>query len=626
MLLLLLLPAQLYQYGYIPPPLPGGECFADSTVAENINHQLGSQVAALQAILSQLQSAAADGANKLQLQQQLAILQAQVDHFSGYVSAQADVLNAEVSLGLFQLQDSLLNATDAVSSFVDTQIQQLDVNGKLSYVLDILRTQEQQLKVELPRQLAELQQLAATSMAVVQETAIQASSSAHLPELLSSLDNVMAMLHGVLETRINQLDVVLTQLQGSIGAAAGQLAAAVAAAEQSGSQEAAAQLHGLQALLADAMSDVQAQVWAGYQQLALADKLSDMLLTVRTSAAAVASSTAAEVDKLRLQEELQQLEGLAEASTSALAANAMDSLHKLKLEERLNDIATQASAAAASLQAGLKQQSAQLLPSMQAQMSALQANLADLTAKTDKQIGGSGTELETLLRQLGESMETTMKMVGEVASDGVTAAGDAVQSAGQSASSGLTAVSQQLGAATDAVSSGIASTFPQAAAPTAVSAVSASSPVVEAAAPAVSAVTASSAVVDVGAPLVGSMQDGAASMAAPLAAAVQESAPAATAVDAAAVTEAATKGAMAASLSAVSDFVVDQDAVAAAYAEAVEHGLDFSQLVAYALPDAENTLRQLPNAETYRVDGVNLTDNLRDASDTMKRIWFNRPQ
>jgi hypothetical protein len=528
-----------------------------------------------------------------------------------------------VELGLLQLQDSLYNATDSVSSFVDTQVKQLDVSGKLSYVLDILRTQEQQLKVELPRQLAELQQLAATSMAVVQETAFQASSSAHLPELLSSLDNVMAMLHGVLETRIEQLDSVLSQLQGSIGAAAGQLAAAVAAAEQSGSHEAAAQLQGLQGLLSDAMTDVQAQVWAGYQQLALADKLSDMLLSVRTSAHAVASSTAAEVDKLRLQEQLQELEGLAEASASALATNAMDSIHKLRIEERLDSIATQASAAAASLQAGLQQQYAKTVPAMQAQMSSLQASLADFAAKTDKQVGGSGVELDSLLRQLQQSMDSTMKLVGEVASSGVEAAGDAVQGAGQSATSGLTAVSQQLGAATDAVSTGLASSFPDAVAPTAVPAVAVSSAVVDVAAP--TAASASSAVVDATARLVAAVQSGGvAEMAAPLATTMQASAPAASsaAVDAAAVTEAATKGAMAMSLSAVSDFVVDQDAVAAAYAEAVEAGLDFSKLVAYALPDAQDKLQSLPNAQTYKVDGVDLTE----ASDLVKQIWFNRPQ
>lgn len=578
-------PLQLHEYGYIPPPLPGGQCFGDAAVALPGGDQLAAQMAALQAVLSQLQAAAADGVNKLQLQEQLAHLQAQADALSGYVSAQANVLDLQVQVGLLQLQDSLLNATDAVSSFVDTQVQQLDVSGKLAYVLDILRSQEQQLKVELPQQLAELQQLAATSMAVVQETALHASSSAHLPELLSSLDQVMAMLHGVLETRIQQLDVVLTSLQGSIGAAAGQLAAAVAAAEQSGSREAAAQLQGLQALLSEAMSDVQAQVWAGYQQLALADKLSDMLLTVRTSAAAVASSTAAEVDKLRLREQLQQLEGLAEASAAALAANAVDSIHQLHLEERLGDIAAQASAAAASLQAGVQQQFQQQLPAVEAQMAKLQASLSDLAAKTEQQPGAGGPELEDLLRQLQHSMEGTMKLVGEVASSGVTAAGDAVQTAGDAASNGLSAMREQLGAASDAVNATLAGSVPNA------------------------AVGSGAGVTDVAAPLV---------------AAVQDSTPvAAPAVDTAAAVTAAAPAVPPAY------FMVDQSAVAAAYAEAVEAGLDFSTLVAYALPDHKEVLQSLPNPDIYNVgevDSVNLTGNLRDASDTIKSIWFNRPQ
>lgn len=603
---------QLYEYGYIPPPLPGGQCFADSAVAmpgaDDLNNQLGAQVAALQAVLSQLQSAAVDGINKLQLQEQLAVLQAQVDAFSGYVSAQGAVLDAQVSLSLFELQDSLYNATSAVSTFVDTQLQQLDVGGKLSYVLDILRNQEHQLKVELPRQLAELQQLAATSMAVVQETALHASGSAHLPELLSSLDQVMAMLHGVLETRISQLDVVLTSLQGSIGAAAGQLAAAVAAAEQSGSQEAVGQLQGLQVLLSDAMSDVQAQVWAGYQQLALADKLSDMLLTVRTSAAAVAGSTAAEVDKLRLQEQLQQLEGLAEASAAALAANAMDGLHQLQLEERLSDIATQASAAAASLKAGLQQQYAQQLPAVQSQMASLQASLAGLAAKTEQQVNGGGPELETLLRQLQQSMEGTMRLVGEVASSGVTAAGDAVQNAGGAATSGLTAVSAQLGAATDAVSDAVSATL----------------------ASSIQEPKTISIAVDAAAPLAAAVQEpavirsAAVNMAAPLITAVQDSAPA---IDAAVIGNAApAAAAVVAAPTAGGVFSVDESAVAAAYAEAVEAGLDFSTLVAYALQDHKEVLESLPNPDIYNVGGGNLAGKLMGANDTIKSIWFNRPQ
>lgn len=633
---------QLATYGYIPGALPGGECFADGAVG---SEALANQLAAMQAVIWQ-------GMSKLHLQDQLAMLQTQVEYFSDYVSAQAEVADAALQLGLFQLQDSLLNATDAVSAFVDTQLQQLDVSGKLSGVLDILRAQEQQLKVELPRQLAELQQLAATSIAVVQETALQASSTAHLPELLSSLDSVMAMLHSVLESRIAQLDGLLMHLQGSIGAAAGQLSAAVAAAEASGSKEAAAQLQGLQGALSDAMADVQAQVWAGYQQLELADKLGDMLLTVRTSAASVASSTAAEVDKLRLREQLQQLEGLAEASSAALAANAVDSIQKLHLDERLHDIASQASAAAASLQAGLQHQYETTGPALAAQMTSLQNSLTELSSKAGSQLNGSGPELETLLRQLGDSMQSTVKLVGEVASTGVTAAGDAVQGAGQTASSGLAAVNEQLGAATDAVSSSLATSFPQAVAPAPVAApvlTQTSSAVIDVAAPVTAVSAASSAVVDAVAPVMVTVRDSAVDAAAAVtqaASARADAAAAAVTQAAAARADAAVAVAQAAAASAdataaavrpaVSEFLIDPvvrpavggfavhpDTVTAAYAEAVEAGLDFSSLIAYALPDAAETLQKLPDAQSYSVaPGVNLTD----ASDVVKSIWWNRPQ
>lgn len=171
---------QLHEYGYIPPPLPGGECYSDAAVAplplpggDEMSAQLAAQLAALQAILGQLKSAAADGIDSLQLQQQLAQLQAQVDTFSTYVASQASALDVQLQSGLLQLQDSLANASTAVSSFVDTQMQQIDLPGKLAYVVDVLRKQEQQLVVELPKQFAELQKLAATAAGMVQETALQ---------------------------------------------------------------------------------------------------------------------------------------------------------------------------------------------------------------------------------------------------------------------------------------------------------------------------------------------------------------------------------------------------------------------------------------------------------------------
>lgn len=197
---------QLYEYGYIPPPLPGGQCYPDAAVAlpgaEDLSAQLSAQLAALQAILSQLKSSASEGIDQLALQEQLSALQQQVDTFSTYVSAQASSIDTTLQAGLLQLQDSLSSATVAVSSFVDTQLQQLDIPGKLAYVLDVLRKQEQALVEELPRQFAELQRLAATATGIVQETALQAATAAHLPELLASLDKSMGVLHDVLELRV----------------------------------------------------------------------------------------------------------------------------------------------------------------------------------------------------------------------------------------------------------------------------------------------------------------------------------------------------------------------------------------------------------------------------------------
>jgi hypothetical protein len=241
-------------------------------------------------------------------------------------------------------------------------------------------------------------------------------------------------------------------------------------------------------------------------------------------------------------------------------------------------------------------------------MASLQASLAGLAAKTEQQVNGGGPELETLLRQLQQSMEGTMRLVGEVASSGVTAAGDAVQNAGGAATSGLTAVGQQLGAATDAVSDAVSATL----------------------ASSIQEPKTISIAVDAAAPLAAAVQEpavissAAANMAAPLITAVQDSTPA---IDAAVMGNAAhAAAAVVTAPSAGGVFSVDESAVAAAYAEAVEAGLDFSTLVAYALQDHKEVLESLPNPDIYNVGQANLAGKLMDANDTIKSIWFNRPQ
>ncbi|KAF8062687.1 Papln [Scenedesmus sp. PABB004] len=422
---LFVLASQLQQYGYIPPPLPGGQCYGDAAVAlpggDALAAQLGAQLTALQALLSQLRSAAADGVDSLALAEQLSALQAQADAFSAYVGASAADVDAGLRAGFASLQDSLARATDAVRAYAELQLGALDIPGKLSSVLDTMRRQEAVLAAELPRQLDELRALAAQSAAVVSEAALAASSAAHLPELLAGLDRSMAVLHDVLEARIGALDVMLTSLHDSCASAAAQLAAASAAAAAAGSAEVAAALGDLQALLGGAMAQVQEQVWAGYQSLALADHLSETLVSVRLSAAELAAAGGAEVDKLHLQEQLTQLEAIAGASVDALAASTGSALAQLELEARLGEIEAAAASAAASVSAGLSEQAARQLPALQAQLGDLQDSLAAGAASAQAGLARSAPQLEALLEQLQASMAATAAAVSEVAAAGADA-------------------------------------------------------------------------------------------------------------------------------------------------------------------------------------------------------------
>lgn len=235
--------------------------------------------------------------------------------------------------------------------------------------------------------------------------------------------------------RIQQLDVVLTQLHDNCAAAASQLATAARAAHEAGLVEASAELAQLQALLADAMARVQDQVWSGYQQLALADHLSDMLLSIRTSAAELAASTTAEAEKLHLQQQLTELEAIAGSSVTALSSNAMDQLSKLELEQRLTEIEQQAAAAAVSLENGMVQQYQEQVPALQQQLGSLQDSIAGWAA--DAQRGVQQQNVEELLLELQHSMEATANAVREVAAASADSAGQQLHVASSSMSTQL---------------------------------------------------------------------------------------------------------------------------------------------------------------------------------------------
>jgi hypothetical protein len=137
---------QLQQHGYVPPPLPGGECYADSAVmlpgADVLAGQFAAQLTAVQALLSQLQSTAASGADQLELQPQLEALGTQAAALNAAAVAHAASADASLRAGASALQDSLDTATGAVSSFIDAHAAQLDLPAaKLEMVVDTLRSQ-----------------------------------------------------------------------------------------------------------------------------------------------------------------------------------------------------------------------------------------------------------------------------------------------------------------------------------------------------------------------------------------------------------------------------------------------------------------------------------------------------
>lgn len=414
--------------------------------------------------------------------------------------------------------------------------------------------------------------------------------------------------------RIQQLDVVLTQLHDSCASAAMQLATAATAAHEAGLTEASAQLAHLQALLSESMMRVQDHVWAGYQQLALADHLSDMLLKIRTSAAEVAASTTAEVQKLHLQQQLAELEAIAESSVTALSNNAMDQLSKLELEQRLTEIEQQATSAAAALKSGLVQQYKEQLPVLQQQLGSLQDTLSGWAA--DAQHGVQQQNVDEQLHKLHHSLEATAKAVREVAASGADSAGRQLQVAGSSLSSNLQQLSgtvsqtiyssnQSVGNAVNSAASAVSHTINSSsqnvgnAVNSAASAVSqsinsSSQNVGNAVNSAASAVSQS---INSSSQNVGEAVNSAAKTAAAPVQQVMKSAPSVVKEAAAAVREAA---------------------AAVNPAKVVDMG---EELVAYT-PDIES-VKQLWEADDFiAAPGVDLID----ANDAIRAIWANRPQ
>lgn len=407
------------QYGYIPPILPGDKCFADSAVALPDVHI---SLASLQSAILQLADTTQSKFDQLHVNDTLTQLQSKLQSTAATIQAtaseQASQLSSRATASLAQVQDSLAATSAAVKQLAQSKLGQLDLERRVLQVAHALQLQEQQLVAVLPDQLQHLESGAVASLGLVEDSMMSYAAQLHVPELQAALAHAATAVRELLQAQVDELDLLLSQLRASCLDATAQLTHEAGTAGGEAARQLAQQLTSLTELVSATLSELKQQVWVGYQQLHLADSLSDLLNATRRSVKVFGDATANKVEALHLQQQLEQLQHSVDAAVAGLNATAVDQYNHLELQSHLDGLQQQVLTAVAAFQSGAVEQYHELLPQLQERLQQLKAGLQD-TGKGGVNVPGSQTETPLLLDQLQRTIQSTANAVKRVAQSNV---------------------------------------------------------------------------------------------------------------------------------------------------------------------------------------------------------------
>jgi hypothetical protein len=395
---LTVLTMQVATNGYIPPVLPGGNCFPESA---GTGFDLSAATAGMGAATAGFKDALSGGMSKMGpaldgltnkmggLTQDLTAGVGGLSSKMGQLAAQAGSSGADVAAAAKQqLEGVTLNLQDGQAGF-ENQIQ-----SSVSQVLEL----KQQAMAGASDVL-----LTAAALTHVQEGATLATANAAL--LQAQLAGSMQSLQGLLE-----------QLAGAQTLLTGQLLAAVQSTAEHSSSAAVTEVHQLFSSAAQGLASAQSEVWVRYEDLALADKLTFAVDATREGARAAVN----EFDSVNLPARMLALEASVGTAAGGLLAAAADQAHALQLDSSLVAAAEsfQSNAAAAvdhmAALAALGGPGAAELGALQAHLVSLSSSVGDVLASAQGTLSAATSGLsasDAALHSLQASVSASARMV-----------------------------------------------------------------------------------------------------------------------------------------------------------------------------------------------------------------------
>ena len=412
----------MHEYGYIPPPLPGGQCFADAAVPLP-SVDISAPLAGLQHFVQPLRDAF--GFSSEQREQ---LLEAQVLIQSARDQLAATVAEAQhlAAAGAHSLAEQSSDAAVQAGTVLHQLQDQVDLQGKLASQVQLYQGLERQLVQVLAQQQEALQGLMGASVSMTSEAVDQLAAQAHVPELLGSIRAASGTLHEALAMSVQQLAGLLEELQGSVQGLAHEAGSAAAGGGAATAAAATAQLTTLSGAVSDALLQLQQQMWGAYQQLALADHLTSLVAATRVSAAQLAGATDDTVKNLHLEAKLQVLEASVAGAIADLMSAAAAGLQQAQLDKNVMLLQEGAAATADSLVASATAGADALnaasdsfkerLPVLLQQLQRVQEGMVVGAQETIVQSAGDSAKgLEGLVQVLQENAVATARMAKAVA-------------------------------------------------------------------------------------------------------------------------------------------------------------------------------------------------------------------
>jgi hypothetical protein len=403
------LPMQVATNGYIPPVLPGGNCFPESA---GTGFDFSAATAGVGAATAGLRDALSGGMSK-------------VGPALDGLTSKMGGLTQGLTAGVGGLSSKMGGLTEGLSSKMDQLAAQAgssgaDVAAAAKQQLEgvALSLQEGQVEMEqsIQTSVSQVLELKQQAMAGASEVLLTAAALTHVQEGATLATANAALLQEQLAGSMASLQGLLQQLAGAQALLTSQLLAAVQATAEHSSSAAVSEVHELFSSAAQGLASAQSEVWVRYEDLALADKLTFAVDATREGARHAVNA----VDQVNLPARMLALEASVGSAAGGLLAAAADQAHALQLDSSMVAAAEafQSNAATAvdhmAALAAMGGPGAAELGALQAHLLSLSSSVGDVLAAAQGSLSAATSGLtasDAALQSLQASVSASARMV-----------------------------------------------------------------------------------------------------------------------------------------------------------------------------------------------------------------------